>query len=311
MKKILILLTILCINAKMSQAQHVFNPGFENLNSDNTLQNWGNVYLTSVWIDSLGNNHSDSIISDGPFYAPVNDPYSGSHALELRNAFDFTTGHAISGAVGIDDDSIFSGYSSFNTVPTYATPFNSFAPFNFGFYYMFEQVNGDTAFAEIMLFDSSGNQVGGGLLLITDTTSSYTLINAPINYYSSDLVAFYSFRIGTFYSIEPGSHEPSLGTRLKVDNIGFNYVSAYVSDFNGPGAKMIYPNPASDFVNVDISVKNNSAYKIYSSTGQIIKSGKLKYESKEISISDLQDGLYFIECETGNDYFCQPFVKVK
>src|SRR6185369_12246751 len=126
------------------------------------------------------------------FYGPTNDANNGSTALELRNAWDFTTNTGIAGAVSSDDDSIFSSWGLLNLVPTNATSFNPFAPFNFGFYYKYFPVNGDSAFAQIALWDSSGNQLAEGTLVIPDAASSYTLAYAPVNYSVTGIAAFYS-----------------------------------------------------------------------------------------------------------------------
>jgi hypothetical protein len=107
-----ILVMTLSLKAVYMQAQTIQNGSFESLNSDGTLRNWGNVYLMSVWIDSSGVSHSDSIVYDGPFYAPTNDAFHGNTALELRNAWNFTSNIGIAGAVGLDDDSVFSSFAN-------------------------------------------------------------------------------------------------------------------------------------------------------------------------------------------------------
>jgi len=99
--KLLLLITFAFSTFKV-QAQIIPNNSFEILNPDNTLSNWGNVYITSVWLDSLGNSFTDSVVIDNQYYAPTSDAHSGSTALELRNAWNFTTGTGIAGAVASD-----------------------------------------------------------------------------------------------------------------------------------------------------------------------------------------------------------------
>lgn len=305
-KTILILLVALLYKAATCLAQ-VQNPNFEKLNADGSICNWGNVYLFSVSIDSNGVSSTDSIIFDQQFYARSTDAYIGSSALELRNAWNYTTNEGIAGAVGSDDDSVFSAWGLMNLVATNATQFSPFTPFNFGFYYKYFPVNGDSAYAEISLWDSTGNQLGQGLLLLSDSVPIYTLAVAPINYTSSGLASFYSLSIHNFYTALPGYRQPSLGTRLLVDNLGFNFVSlsseAHLTDSD---LFKIYPSITQAEVNVCVSNKEFYQIEIFNLSGQCIK--KISNESK-INVSDLPDGLYNVKVTQGEKVQSRKFVK--
>ena len=282
-----------------TNAQSVYNSGFEQTNSDGTLKNWGNVYLTAMWIDSTGSTYVDSIVHDGGYYyAPTADANYGLTALELRNSWNFTANKGISGAVAMDDDSIFSAYGLTNFLPTYSTPFNQFRPFNFGFYHKFTQVNGDTAYARIELSDSMGNPVGSGLILITDPVATYTLLTIPIDYVSTAQADFYMINIGTFYSIETGSHDPSFGTRLTVDDVGFNLVSAGTNELK-KNSITAYPNPASDFIILKNESGNQDAHFLITDiSGREIVSGKIADEKNRIDLSDYERGIYILKTGT-------------
>ena len=64
MKKIFTFFVIaFSLKAAYSVAQQIPNKGFEQLNFDGSLSNWGNVYLFSMWFDSTGVSHlTDSIV---------------------------------------------------------------------------------------------------------------------------------------------------------------------------------------------------------------------------------------------------------
>ncbi len=298
MRKIFTFFVIaLSLKAASSNAQTILNPNFEQLNSDSSLSYWGNVYLFSAWFDSTGVSHLvDSIVFDGQLYAPTNDAYFGNTALELRNAWNFSTNTGIAGAVGLDEDTVFSAWGLSNLVPTYGTPFNPFEPINFNFYYKFHPVNGDSASLQIVLWDSSGNQMAEGLAIITDSISNYTMMTAPINYSLTGGAAFYSFTIRNFYTSEPGSHQPSLGTQLKVDNIGFNFVSSSANNTNTVDRQIaVYPNPARDNINIDSHVFTDSHYKIHSIIGQTILEGNLQSNSNTIDLNSFEAGVYILE----------------
>ena len=66
MKKIATLFTAV-IFSLVGQAQ-IPNAGFEQLNTDGSLRNWGNVYLWPMHIDSSGNSYVDSLVFDGQLY---------------------------------------------------------------------------------------------------------------------------------------------------------------------------------------------------------------------------------------------------
>ncbi len=295
-----ILLTFL-LTASGVNSQTVNNNGFEQLNYDGTLSYWGNVYIQSAWFDSLGVAHYDSIVYNGTYYyAPTFDAHNGNTAMELSNSWNFSTNEGRSGAAGVDDDTVFAAYGLANLIPTFATPFNPWNPFNFGFYYKYFPENGDTAYAEITLWDSLGNQLASGLILITDSTSTYTQISAPINYMMVAQADFYSLSIGTFYTVEPGSHEPSFGTRLIVDDVGFNFVTQSVNDFGSVNRLQVYPNPASDFI-----ILKSEAGEIYSDytitdiSGRVVLRGLITGEKMRINTGIFESGIYLLKTEAG------------
>ncbi len=305
MRKIFTFFVIaLSLKAANSSAQTILNPNFEQLNSDGSIRNWGNVYLFSAWFDSTGVSHPvDSIVYDGQFfYAPTNDAYSGNTALELRNAWNFSTNTGIAGAVALDEDTVFSAWGLSNLVPTYGTQFNPFEPVNFKFHYKFHPVNGDSASVEIVLWDSSGYQVAEGLAVITDSASTYTLMTVPINYSITGGAAFYSFTIRNFYSSEPGSHQPSLGTRFIVDNIGFNYFSASADNTTKNDRQInVYPNPARSWINIDAQAFKNTHFKIHSIIGQTILEGNLQPNSNTIDLNGFEEGVYILEINSDDN----------
>ncbi len=293
---LLIIAVVLSLCSSLTKGQTIINPGFELVNSDGTLQNWGNVYIFSAWFDSSGVSHTDSIVYDGQFYAPTNDFYSGSKALELRNAWNYTTNTGIAGAVGLDDDTVFTSWGPSSLLPAPGTPFNPFMPSNFGFYHKFNQVNGDSAQARITLWDSTGNQIAEGTLIISAPSSVYTLITAPITYTMPGDVAYYTFFISNFYTADPGYRQPSFGTRLQVDNIGFNMFSADVAEgSNNINSINIYPNPAGDQISINRKSNNETNYRIYNLFGVVVQEGVMQTSESTLSLNNFKEGVYYLE----------------
>jgi hypothetical protein len=54
----------------------------------------------------------------------------------------------------------------------------------------------------------------------------------------------------------------------------------------------VYPNPATDFINIDVSQK--SSYQLTNMNGKIVLQGKLEELENRIDISDKKEGIYFL-----------------
>lgn len=299
MKKIIIILVLAFAIQAAPQAQ-VLNNDFEYLNSDGSLGYWGNVYLFAAIIDSSGSSFSDSIVFDNYFYAPTTDANSGNTALELRNAWNYTQNVGIAGAVGSDEDSIFSAWGLSNLVPTNANSSYPFNPINFGFYYKFFPVNGDSAFAEIALWDSSGNQLAEGKIILSGITSDYTFIDAPLTYFSTGVAAYYSYSIYNFYTETPYFRQPSLGTRLLVDDLEFNFAPTPIHKTATATAQFdLFPNPASTHINIHSTEGQVYPYSICNVLGEIVHEGVLEPYIYAVPLESFGLGLHTIIIKTG------------
>lgn len=312
MKKITTLLFIgLALQTVGSKAQTILNPNFEQLNADGTLQYWGNVYIFSAWFDSLGVSHTDSIVFDGSyFYQPTNDAFSGSHALELRNAWNMSNNTGIAGAVGLDDDTLFSSWGAGTLIPTNATSFNPLAPFNFGFHYKYSPINGDSAIARIALWDSLGYQIAEGNMLITAAESNYTMRYEPINYFSTGFAAYYSFFISNFYTESPGVRQPGFGTRLIIDNIGFNFASAGTGSMTEENEITVYPNPSNGFFTLNFSDRiEEGKVTVCNVLGEGIYEVNINNENKmELDLKNFSAGFYFLKINNGEKSYSHKII---
>lgn len=298
---------ILCTIVQFSAFAQVPNSNFNLLNSDGTLANWGNVYIFQAWLDTNGVMHSDSIVFDGPFYGPTTDAYSGSHALELHNAWNYTSNIGIAGAVASDEDSVFSSWGILNLVPTNASAFNPFAPFNFGFHYKFFPANGDTAYALLTLYDSLGISTGECQILLTDSTQTYTEIYAPVVYTSTAPAAYYSLRFSNFYTATPGYKQPSLGTHLLIDQIGFNLVTSVEQQSAiAQNTIQLVPNPAGNQLRIQLASNEAVRARVLSLLGTEL----IPLQSSNIlDLENLKAGIYLLEVSTNETKQVLRFVK--
>ena len=70
-------------------------------------------------------------------------------------------------------------------------------------------------------------------------------------------------------------------------------------DFQFSASLSIFPNPASDFLNVVNFNGNDLRYEMYSVLGQVIKRGDLSAVNNVINVTDLSEGMYFIKIVDG------------
>jgi hypothetical protein len=73
---------------------------------------------------------------------------------------------------------------------------------------------------------------------------------------------------------------------------------------------LIYPNPASDLVTINVDTKNKTAVRIVALDGQIVKLYQLPPENKQISISDLTKGIYVVWIICEGQIFIDKLVKL-
>lgn len=291
MKKFLILFACIVFLVGTIQAQ-VPNFSFEEANFDGSLKNWGNVYIEEVWLDSTGEMHGDSIYLDFAYYFQTNEPWNGAWAAEMRNSFNYTENTGRAGAIVADLDSVFTAWGSFETIPLIATPSQ------LGFFYKHVGENGDTASAEITVFDSLGNEIGFGRTIIPNSTLAYTHAVTPIVYTTSDIPATAMIKFSNFYTVAPDVRQPSLGSRFVVDDVqlynitGFDFLSRQQLDV------MVYPNPSSESFVIKRNTAVTAQVKLFSMTGELVKQQVISGESAVLGLSDLVSGSYVLEVES-------------
>ena len=69
----------------------------------------------------------------------------------------------------------------------------------------------------------------------------------------------------------------------------------------------LYPNPVEDVLNIAMINNGKTTYRIYSMIGQEVKSGRLN--KTEISVSNLESGMYIFEVYDGEKTITKKFVK--
>jgi hypothetical protein len=85
-----------------------------------------------------------------------------------------------------------------------------------------------------------------------------------------------------------------------LDAVGvINQVTNGVNENNFVENISVYPNPAKEIINVKCGIKNeNSILSIHNVLGNEVRTEILKTENLQINISDLEEGIYFVQIKT-------------
>lgn len=72
----------------------------------------------------------------------------------------------------------------------------------------------------------------------------------------------------------------------------------------------IYPNPATDFINISKAAHVNMEFKLLNQTGSLILTGKMNAEVTNIDVSAYASGIYYLQIFNGESFFTQKVVKL-
>jgi len=279
-------LSVFGIFAGAASAQ-IPNNGFETLNADNNVSQWSKSFLTVIWIDSTGESHGDSIVFDSPnnaLYLPSTDAHSGQYALEMRNAFNFTSG------IGIAGGAILSNEESYSVGFELPVPVSPMMPETFNFYYKYFPLASDSAQAIAKLFDVDGLQIGEALITLGGTVNSYTLASAPIVYSELRPVE----QIAITFSTSANGELPTFGTRFLVDDVSLDGTLG-LNEEEHPFS--VSPNPAhSEFV-ID-GLQDGEQVSVFSLNGE--KMDLVMNEAGKGNCSSWSNGIYLLNISNEN-----------
>ena len=112
----------------------------------------------------------------------------------------------------------------------------------------------------------------------------------------------------------------NIGNRAFV-GLGINTNGQRVKEFFefGPNADIkenpanffsLFPNPASQQINIQMQMDEPADYKIIDVNGKTVISGKIPPEQASIKISDLSDGVYHLKISVKNSHYTRSFCVV-
>ena len=259
------------------------NSSFENILSGGHTSNWNPQQLAIiVFIDSNGVAHHDSLSSTSTYFIS-NDAHTGTKAIQLNNIFDYTASSTFVGQMTVADDT--DAYSSFANSITLTQQ-----PDEFSFYYKFNQVGNDTAFAHVDIFDSLGMLIGDATILIPNAASTYTKASANINYRVSVSIA-------NLAMIEVATAAPNtqahFRTTFLVDDFSLNRTTG-VNEISADNSVQLFPNPSSSKIYIQSNSSINKI-EISNSVGQLVRNISLNNHQTTIDVSNFDNGIYFLK----------------
>lgn len=302
MKKFTIIILILPLCFGLN-AQDMINGGFEEIvpNSSNPYpEHWGSLHLINFSLCFF--TPQTGVIST--------DSYSGEYSIKMETLN--------CGSEGLQEEGGYSIYHFLNGFPEAISVPYSERPDFLSFYFKFISQGGDSAKANLLLFNYDSvtpdltsleriDTVAIANVHITQTITEYTQFTVPIEYLSDEYPSYIHIRFRTGEDCELGGcHE---GTTLWVDDVELS--GGTLSTDNSVNADLnfsIFPNPSSEWFR--IRSKNRSGIKavsILDYLGREVK--RWRAVQSKFSIDELPSGTYLVRIETSDGVSMKKLLK--
>lgn len=288
MKKIL-LFTLICTSIAV-KAQITSNVSFE------IWTNAGNYEEPSGGWTTLNK------LRDLSSFSPVTvtkstDSYSGTYAAKLETKEISGFGTLIGGLLA---SGVFDGNASPGQNVKLGQPYTG-RPANFNVYYKYSPVSNDSAafYLALTKWNTSTNQrdtIGEAFYTELNTVSTYTQLNIPIFYYSTETPDTIAVLFGS--SAAADNFQGQVGSTLYIDELTLpNTVGINELLFNEVAINT-FPNPTSDELVVSIQSDKTQQLIIYNANGQEVFSSAI-FQNKKIDVSSWTNGAYYISIKDG------------
>jgi len=288
------ILLILSHNVRAQQT-HVPNGGFETWTDSITCQDW-NGKLSALY--GLLNVN---------FLTRTTDKYTGTYAarvetknvsvygvLDLGNIGLTTLGKISYGLSGLS----ISGGKPITSNPTHLKG-----------YFKYNNVQDDTMAIIVYLYNRNTvtnklDTIAKGNFNTNTLTPTYTPFSINLEYARS-VETLDSFNIILNSS---AGLLPQQGSILYVDELSFDYNNASVEDISADSFVDVYPNPAKDFITVDINSPDCTSLRLVNALGQEVYHYDYVMQKEVIDVSKMPEGIYFVEIKINNDYVSREVV---
>jgi hypothetical protein len=269
---IIILASAGIIASTVSRSQGILNPGFENWTHNGLYEDPDNWTTFNLFV-----------VLGGPTTATkTTDKKSGNFALLLETKSYF---NSVSGTTDTIPGVAINGEGD-------GAPFST-RPASIGAWYKYQPMGGDTAFIVVSLTrwnTTSGvrEEIASGFFFTSSATLSYQQASVPLIYTPSTLAPD-SITIGIVAS---SGDYPKPGSKLWVDDLtaigvaGIESLPLSQLQFN------IYPNPASNEIQVTSDFDHSGEMILFDRSGRKAVSTLIKGTASKIDIRILDAGMY-------------------
>lgn len=275
---------MLFIAAAFIAKAQIPNNGFESWTTVGSYEN-----PTGVW-------KTPNSTCTGPFYPVTKStdhfPASvGSYSIRIENN---TALLPAIGGCGI----VLTNLTTLMDGPDHSFPISGH-PNNFCGWYKFNSVNYDTMMISLQLYQG-GISVAYANFMTIFSTSGWNSFNIPISTYTA---ADSGAIMISAYNADgpPPDYLPNGNSVLYVDNLSLDALITSAPDEVSENISFdIYPNPASEIVNMNINNRSNEEMEIniYDVIGNLVKSMALKQNQTAINIEDLSNGVYVVSLKS-------------
>lgn len=241
------------------------NSGFEYWNSATTVKYWE---TTNIFLPPGTNT-----------CFRTEDSHSGDYAMLLQT-------------IKIDGDLI-PGVATCGTIDYYSAsggaPYTDRPSVLTG--YVKHPGHNDSVFIAVQFF-KNGEQIGGGIWGTKDSIPEYSQFIAPISYNSSVTPDTVNIIILTDWNKQ--------GSTLMVDDLEFSIQTSTLTH-STPSSKLnVYPNPASNFINIETPFDANYTVQIFNLSGIKVKEMISGFVCCRIDIGNLPLGTYVLVVESAD-----------
>ena len=155
----------------------------------------------------------------------------------------------------------------------------------------------------------SRDEIGSGIYTANSSVSSYTLVTVPINYNSFDSpdtmqISFMGGDLGNGGTILPGAE-------FYVDDVSLTVQSELIDLGDVLNDIVIFPNPVSDKLYINLNSEESKIITIYNSNGAKVLSHNISKNGSEIDFSMFDNGIYFYNIYTDDGVFLKSGKLIK